>query len=87
MASGGVGALVLLDVRVFAWTYRWRDDLLLMTLFWVWDCRVNALISDRRGKDHALMLGWGRGALLLIGSGWVVALRDGLLDCIERTIS
>ena len=78
---------MLLDVRVFAWTYRWRDDLLLMTRFWVWDCRVNALISYLRGKDHALMLGWGRGALLLIGSGWVVALRDGLLDCIERTIS
>ena len=26
------------------------------------------------------MLGWGRGPLLLVGSGWVFALRDGLLN-------
>ena len=26
------------------------------------------------------MLGWGCGPLLVIGSGWVLALRDGLLD-------
>ena len=49
MAQGGWAALVLLDVRVFAWTSRWRDDLLLMTRLRVWDCRVNALISDPEG--------------------------------------
>ena len=26
------------------------------------------------------MLGWGRGPLLRVGSGWVFALRDGLLN-------
>ena len=30
------------------------------------------------------MLGWGRGPLLLVGSGWVFALRDGLLNRIVR---
>ena len=30
------------------------------------------------------MCGWGCGALLLVGSGWVLALRDGLLDRLER---
>jgi hypothetical protein len=34
------------------------------------------LISDRRGSNHALMLGWGRSTLLLIGCRWVFALRD-----------
>jgi hypothetical protein len=55
-----------------------------MTSFWVWDFRVDALISDRRGRNHPLMLGWGRGPLLLVGSGWVFALRDGLLNRIVR---
>jgi hypothetical protein len=50
----------------------------------VWDFRVNALIPYRRGRNHALMLGWGRGPLLLVGSGWVFALRDGLLNRIVR---
>ena len=31
------------------------------------------------------MLGWGCGPLLVIGSGWVLALRDGLLNRIVRT--
>ena len=30
------------------------------------------------------MLGWGRCPLLLVGSGWVFALRDGLLNHIVR---
>jgi hypothetical protein len=50
-----------------------------MTSLRVRDFRVNAFISDRRGRNHALMLGWWRGLLSLIGSGWVFALRDGLL--------
>jgi hypothetical protein len=50
----------------------------------VGDSRVNALIPYRRGRNHALMLGWGRGPLLLVGSGWVFALRDGLLNRIVR---
>jgi hypothetical protein len=54
-----------------------------MTGFWVWDFSVDALISDRRGRDHALMLGW-CSPLLLIGSRWVFALRDGLLNRIVR---
>ena len=76
--------LARLDVRVAAWTARWRDYFLLMTSLGVWDFRVDALISDRRGRDHALMLGWGCGPLLLVGSGWVFALRDGLLNRIVR---
>ena len=30
------------------------------------------------------MLEWGRSTFLLIGSGWVLALRDGLLNRIVR---
>ena len=56
-----LSTLARLDVRVAAWTARWRDHFLLMTSLGVWDFRVNALISDRRGRNHALMLGWGRG--------------------------
>jgi hypothetical protein len=77
--------LARLDVRVFAWTAGWRDYFLFMTCLRVWDFRVNAPISDRRGSNYALMLGWGRGSLLLVGSGWVFALRDGLLNRIVRT--
>ena len=69
MAPGGWAALLLLDVRVFAWTSRWRDDLLLMTRLRVWDCRVNAPISDRRGRDHALMCGWGAVRCFFIAAG------------------
>jgi|SoiMethySBSTD1v2_1073268.scaffolds.fasta_scaffold142819_3 hypothetical protein len=54
------------------------DHFLLMTRLGVWDFGVNALIPHRRGRNHALMLGWGCGPLLVIGSGWVLALRDGL---------
>src|SRR6476660_4485045 len=72
--------LARLDVRVSAWTARWRDHFLLMASLRVRDFRVNALIPYRRGRNHAFMLGWGRGPLLLVGSGWVVALRDGLLN-------
>ena len=61
-----------------------RDYFLLMTSLRVRNFRVNALISDRRGRDHALMLGWGRGPLLLVGSRRVFALRDGLLNRIVR---
>jgi len=35
-------------------------------------------------RNHALVVRWGCGALLLIGSGWVFALRDGLLNRIVR---
>ena len=76
--------LARLNVWVSAWTARRRDHFLLMTSLRVWDFRVNALISDWRGRNHALMLGWGCGPLLVIGSGWVLALRDGLLDRILR---
>src|SRR4029078_6546035 len=72
--------LARLDVRVSAWTARWRDHFLLMASLRVWDFRVNALIPYRRGRNHAFMLGWGRGPLFLVGSGWVVALRDCLLN-------
>ena len=56
-----LSTLARLDVRVAPWGARWRDHFLLMTGLGVWDFRVNALISDRRGRNHALMLGWGRG--------------------------
>ena len=79
-----LSTLARLDVRIAAWTARWRDYFLLMTSLGVWDFRVDALISDRRGRDHPLMLGWGRGPLLLVGSGWVFALRDSLLNRIVR---
>jgi hypothetical protein len=69
-----------LDVRVGR-----GDHLLLMTSLGVWDFSVNALIPHRRGRNHALMFGWGCGPLLLIGTGWVLALRDGLLNRIVRT--
>ena len=49
-----------LDVRVSARAVRWRDHFFLMTSLGVWDFGVNALI---------FMLGWGRGPLLLVGSG------------------
>ena len=39
-----------LDIGVSPWGARWRDHFLLMTSFWVWDFRVDALISDRRGR-------------------------------------
>ena len=79
-----LSTLARLDVRVAPWAARWRDHFLLMTGLGVWDFRVNALISDRRGRNHALMLGWGRGPLPLVGSRWVFALRDGLLNRIVR---
>jgi hypothetical protein len=56
-----------------------------MTSLGVRDFGVNALIPHRRGRNYALMLGWGCGPLLLIGSGWILALRDGLLNRIVRT--
>jgi hypothetical protein len=74
-----------LDVRVSAWAARWRDHFLLMASLGIWDLGVNALIPHRRGRNHPLMFGWGCGPLLLVGSGWVVALRDGLLNRIVRT--
>jgi hypothetical protein len=77
--------LARLDVRIAAWTARWRDYFLLMTSLRVRNLRVNALIPHRRGRNDALMLGWGCGPLLLIGSGWILALRDGLLNRIVRT--
>jgi hypothetical protein len=81
MSGQGAGistneALARLDVRVSAWTARGRDYFLLMTSLRVRDFRVNALISDRRGSNHALMLGWGSSTLLLIGCGWVFAGRS-----------
>ena len=76
--------LARLDVRVSAWTARWRDHFLIVANLRVRGFRVDALISDRRGRNHALMLGWGRGPLLLVGSGWVFALRNGLLNRIVR---
>ena len=84
MQTQAVFRLARLDVRVSAWTARWRDYFLLMTSLRVWDFSVDALISHRRGRDHALMLGWWRGPLLLVGSRWVFALRDGLLNRIVR---
>ena len=65
--------LARLDVRVSAWTAGWRDHFLLMTRHRVWDFRVNAPISDRRGSNYALMLGWGRSTVLLIASRRVFA--------------
>ena len=56
-----------------------------MTSLGIGDFRVNALIPHLRGRNHALMLGWGCGPLLLIGSGWVFALRNGLFNRIGRT--
>ena len=49
-----LSTLARLDVRVAPWAARWRDHFLLMTGLGVWDFRVNALISDRRGRNHAL---------------------------------
>ena len=43
-----------LDIGVSPRGARWRDHFHLMTSFWVWDFRVDALISDRRGRDHPL---------------------------------
>jgi hypothetical protein len=80
-----VSGLARLHVRVSARAARRGDHFLLMTSLGIWDFRVNALISHRRGRNHALMLGWGCGPLLVIGSGWVLALRDGLLNRIVRT--
>ena len=51
--------LARLDLRVSAWTAGWRDHFLLITRLRVRHFHVNALISDRRGNNHALMLGWG----------------------------
>jgi hypothetical protein len=82
--SQRVKFLARLDVRVSAWTARGRDYFLLMPSLGIWDFRVNALIPHWRGRNHALMLGWGCGPLLVIGSGWVLALRDGLLNRIVR---
>jgi hypothetical protein len=84
ISTNGVRHLTRLDVRVSAWTSRRRDYFLLMTSLRVGDFRVNALISDRRESNHALMLGWRSSALLLIGSRWVFALRDALLNRIVR---
>ena len=72
--------LTRLDFRVSAWTARGRDYFLFMTSLRVRDFGVNPLISHRRGSNHALMLRWGCGRMLLFGSGWVFALRDGLLN-------
>ena len=54
-----------------------------MTSLKVRDFRVNALISHRRGSNHALMLGGESSTLLLIGCRWVFALRDALVNRIE----
>jgi hypothetical protein len=79
--------LARLDVRVSAWTARWRDHFLLMASLRVWDFRVNALIPYRRGRNNALMLGWGSSMLLVIGCRWVFALRDAVLNRIVRSRS
>ena len=51
-----------------------------MARLWVWGFRVNVLIPDRRWLDHALTFGWRLSRLLLlICSGWVLSLRNGLL--------
>ena len=84
ISTNGVRHLARLDVRVSAWTARGRDYFLLMTSLRVRDFCVNALISDRRGSNHALMFGWGRSTLLLIGCRWVFPLRDALLNRIVR---
>ena len=55
-----------------------------MTSLRVRDFRVNALISDRRGSNHALVLGWRRKRLLIIACRWISALRDALLNRIVR---
>ena len=74
------GRLAGLDVRISAWTSRSGDHLLFMARLWVWGFRVNVLIPDRRGLDHALTLGWRLSRLLLlICSRWVLSLRNGLL--------
>ena len=49
-----ISGLARLDVRVSAWTARWRDHFLLMASLRVRDFRVNALISDRRGRNQPL---------------------------------
>ena len=46
--------LARLDVWVSARTAGWRDYFLLMASLRVRDFRVNALISDRRGRNHTL---------------------------------
>jgi hypothetical protein len=40
--------------------------------------------SSPTGGGLTLMLGWGRSTLLLIGSRWIVALRDALLNRLVR---
>ena len=55
------------------------NHFLVMTSLWVGDFRINALIAHRRWRDYALVLGRWRGLLFLVGSGWVFALRNGLV--------
>src|SRR5215510_11182634 len=69
---------------VYARAVRRRNHFLVMASFWVWHFRVNALIAHRRWRDHALMLGWRRSPLLLIGSRWVFALGNRLFRRFAR---
>ena len=63
----------------FPWAARRRNHFLLMTSLWVWHFCVNALVAHRRRSDYALILGWWRCRLVLIGARWVFALRNGLV--------
>ena len=67
------------DVWVSPGAARRRNHFLVMTSLWVGDFRINALIAHRRWRDYALVLGRWRGLLFLVGSGWVFALRNGLV--------
>jgi hypothetical protein len=84
LTANDSGNLAGLDVWVSPGAAWWRDYLLLMTGFRVWDFCVDTLIAHRRRRDHALMLGWWRALLILVRSRWILALRNGLIGHIVR---
>jgi hypothetical protein len=61
-----------------------EDHFLLMASLRVWDFRVNALISYRRGRKSRLYAGLGARSPAPRRFRWVFALRDGLLNRIVR---
>ena len=75
---------MLMGIRGARRSGQGEDHFLLVTSLRVRDFRVNAFIPSRRRRNNALMLAWGCGPLLFIGSRQVFALRDGLLNRIVR---
>jgi hypothetical protein len=61
-------ALPRFDVWISPRVARWRNDFLLMTSFRVWDFCIDTFVAYRRWRDYALMIGWWRGRLFLVGS-------------------